>query len=164
MKAFPLVGSYIPVNIEKKVVLPAPFGPSNPKISLSFRCIVKLFNDFLFLFLGSFDFKFDGYIFVNPSHTNGYFFNSNSPLFIRSLTISISFLTSSSSFDSLLTKLSSLLSLILVFISFSLLLFSSSMIRLSFLLFSSIILFVLSSFIISSIDNSLFLLRHFLII
>ena len=57
MKALPLVGSYIPVNIEKKVVLPAPFGPNKPNISLSFKCIVKLFNDFLFLFLGSFDFR-----------------------------------------------------------------------------------------------------------
>ena len=37
MKAFPLVDSYIPVNIEKNVVLPAPFGPNSPNISLSFK-------------------------------------------------------------------------------------------------------------------------------
>jgi hypothetical protein len=33
IQAFPLVGPNIPVNIDISVVLPAPFGPSNPNIS-----------------------------------------------------------------------------------------------------------------------------------
>ena len=84
MKASPLVGSYIPVNIEKKVVFPAPLGPNNPKISLSFKLMVKSSKDFLFLFLGSFYFRFDGYILLRSLHTKGYFINSDTPFSIKS--------------------------------------------------------------------------------
>ena len=46
-QASPLVGSYMPVSNEKNVVLPAPFGPSNPNISPLFKHSVKLSNYFL---------------------------------------------------------------------------------------------------------------------
>ena len=34
-KAFPSVGPKMPVIMERRVVFPAPLGPSNPKILLS---------------------------------------------------------------------------------------------------------------------------------
>ena len=36
MKALPDDGPNMPVIIERRVVLPAPFGPNNPKIDLSY--------------------------------------------------------------------------------------------------------------------------------
>ena len=129
IKASPLVGSYIPVKIEKKVVFPAPFGPKSPKISLSFKHIVKLSNDFLFLFFGSFDFKLLLYILVKPLHTKGYLLNSLSPLSTKSSTMANSFWISLS-FKGLIFSDSVLISFLFSF---------SSSIKLSFILLSVLI-------------------------
>jgi hypothetical protein len=45
--ACPAVGGYIPVMTEIKVVLPAPFGPRNPKISPLLRRNVNGFRAIL---------------------------------------------------------------------------------------------------------------------
>lgn len=60
IQAFPEVGLKSPVNIEIVVVLPAPFGPSNPNTSpflifkQNFYTAILVFHPLLYSFLKSF--------------------------------------------------------------------------------------------------------------